>query len=462
MTENQKTVRKQVKLSGKGLHTGLEVEMTIFPAPENHGIIFKRVDLVDKPLIHALVDHVTDTSRGTTLVEKNIKISTIEHVMASFAGLGIDNVLVEVNAPEVPILDGSSLYIVAALLKAGIEDQNALKNFYEVKEKIIYSNPKGVEIIIYPDDHFSANVLIDYNSRVLGNQYASINSLLEFEKEIAPSRTFVFLHELEFLAKNNLIKGGDLENAIVIVDREMEQEELDRLADLLNKPHIHVKPNGILNNVDLRFSNEPARHKLLDLMGDMALIGQPIKGKVVASRPGHYANTELGKIVRQFIKKDQAKSKVPFYDPNKLPLMDINQIKKLLPHRQPFLLVDKILEMNEVSIIGLKNVTMNEPFFVGHFPDYPVMPGVLIVEATAQVGGIFALSSVPDPENYMTLFMKLEQVKFKKQVVPGDTLIFKCELISPIKRGIVYMNGKAFVGDSLVMEGTFMAQIAKG
>lgn len=462
MTDKQRTIKNPVVLKGKGLHSGLNSEMKFLPAPENHGIVFKRVDLEGQPLVHALVENVTDTSRGTTLAEGEVKVSTIEHTVSALSGLGIDNCLIEINAPEAPILDGSSRLIVEALHKAEIVEQNASRKYLTLKEKFVYKDEsKGIEIVAYPDDHLSLDVMINYDSRVLGNQFAKLNSIHDYESEVANCRTFVFLHEIEFLANNNLIKGGDLDNAIVIMDKDMSQEELDHLADLFNKPHVHAKSNGILNNVDLHFNNEPARHKLLDLIGDLSLIGEPLKAKIVATRPGHHANTEFAKILRAHLKREHIKPQAPVYDPNKEPVLNINDIKKLLPHRPPMLLVDKIIEMDEQSIVGIKNVTMNEPFFVGHFPEAPVMPGVLMVEATAQVGGILVLNSVPDPENYLTYFMKMDKVKFKRKVLPGDTLLISAHLIAPIKRGIVQMEAKVFVGENVVMEGEFMAQITK-
>ena len=462
MSELQKTLKEPVQIEGKGLHTGLDVSLRILPAPENHGIIFKRTDLQDVPEVKAKVTNVVDTSRGTTLEENGTKVGTIEHLMAGLYGLQIDNAIIEVNAPEVPIINGSSGPFVNAICEAGIQDQNEDKIFYQIKEKIEYADPeKGIEIVIYPDDKFSINVLIDYDSRVLRNQFATLNSLDDFKEQVANCRTFVFLHELEFLLKNNLIKGGDLDNAIVIIDRPVSQEELDRLADLFNKPRVNVKPEGVLNNIDLYFANEPARHKLLDLIGDLSLVGMPIKGKIIATRPGHHANTQFAKSLYQLIKKETNKGFVPQVDIYKKPLMDINQIKNILPHRPPFLLIDKILEMDEKAVIGLKNVTMNEGFFIGHFPDEPIMPGVLRVEAMAQVGGILVLSSVPDPENYVTYFLKIDKVKFKGKVVPGDTLVFKCELLAPIRRGVAHMKGQAFVGKNLVTEAEMMAQIVK-
>ncbi len=461
MSEMQKTIKGSVSLSGKGLHTGQEVTITFHPAPVNHGFMFKRIDLEGSPTITPIVDNVVETSRGTTLEENGAQIHTIEHVLASLVGLGLDNILMEFTGPEAPILDGSSIKFLEALKSVGIEEQDVEKNYYIIKERTVFRDEENnIELVAYPDDHFSIDVMVDYNSKVLGNQYASYHPTHDFEKEIAPSRTFVFFHELEYLLKHDLIKGGDLQNAIVIMENEVSQEELDRMADLFNKPHVKVK-EGILNNVDLRFSNEPARHKLLDILGDLSLIGRPIKGKIVASRPGHYANTQLAKIIKENIKKEQTRIKIPQYDPNKKPIYDINQIKGLLPHRYPFLLIDKITEMNDNWVIGIKNVTMNENFFMGHFPNEPIMPGVLQVEAMAQVGGILALSQVEDPENYQTLFLKIDKVKFKRKVIPGDTIIFRMELVSPIRRGLVNMFGQAFVGDELAMEGELMAQVSK-
>ncbi len=462
MAEKQKTILKSVSLKGKGLHSGIEVELTLNPAPPNHGLVFKRTDLPTQPLIRALAENVSDASRGTSLEENGGKVITIEHCLAACVGMELDNVLIEMNGLEAPILDGSSRLYVEAIEKAGIEEQDAEKLYFTPSERIDYYDEKnGTHIIAYPDEELSINVLIDYNSKVLGNQYATLDDLKKFKTEIAPSRTFVFLHELEMLAKHNMIKGGDLDNAIVLMDRQVTQEELDRLAELFHKPTMQVKPEGVLNNIDLHFPNEPARHKLLDMMGDLSLIGMPFKGKIIATRPGHHANTEFARILRQMAKKDKSKKNVPKYNPNEEAVVDINEIQKILPHRPPFLLVDKIIYKDEKTVIGIKNVTMNEPFFIGHFPGEPVMPGVLQVEAMAQAGGILVLNTVPDPENYLTFFLRIDKVRFKRKVVPGDTLILKMTLLEPIRRGIAIMFGEGYVGDNLAIEGELMAQIVK-
>lgn len=462
MAEKQRTLKAPISFKGKGLHTGVEVNMTFQPAPDSHGYIFKRTDLPGEPIINALAENVVETERGTVLEENGARISTIEHVLASFVGMGIDNVLVEVDGPEAPILDGSSKEYAEAIAKTGAIDQNTDRKYFMLKEKVeYYDEEQGIHIIAYPDKVQSINVLIDYNSEVLGNQHASLDELQSFQEEIAPCRTFVFLHELEYLVKNNLIKGGDVDNAIVIVDRQMEQAELDRLADLFNKPHIEVQPEGILNNVDLRFTNEPARHKLLDLMGDLALVGRWFKAKIIATRPGHHSNNEFARALRQVMKKAALQKKIPVYNSNEEPLIDINEVKRRLPHRYPFLMVDKVIHLDEKSVVGIKNVTVNEPFFVGHFPSEPVMPGVLQIEAAAQVGGILVLGTVPDPENYSTYFLKIDKVKFKRKVIPGDTLIIKVDLLEPIRRGIALVFAEIFVGSQLAMEGELMAQIVK-
>ena len=462
MLENQTTLKGEISLTGKGLHTGVDVKLNICPAPENTGYVFVRTDLEGEPTIDAIADNVIDTSRGTTIEQNGNRVSTVEHVLASLSGMGVDNAFIKIDGPEVPILDGSAKRFVEEIQKVGIQEQEAERGFYVIKEKLVYTDvERGIEIAAYPDDSFSIDVLIDYNSKVLGNQYAQLSNLSDFAEQVAPCRTFVFFHELEILLKNNLIKGGDLQNAIVIMEQEIKQEELDRIADLFNKPRVHVKPEGILNNVDLRFHNEPARHKLLDIVGDLALVGRRIKGKIIAKRPGHLANTELAKIIRKMARKEAMKPNVPKIDFSQTPLYDINQIRNILPHRPPFLLIDKIMQMDNNTIVGIKNVTMNEDFFVGHFPEEPVMPGVLQIEAMAQVGGIFVLNTVPDPENYTTYFLKIDRVKFKRKVVPGDTLVFRLELLEPIRRGIANMFGQAFVGENLVMEGELLAQIVK-
>ncbi len=461
MTENQKTIKKPVSFSGRGLHTGVEVKLTLAPAPENQGYQFIRTDLNDRPVIQAIAENVVETSRGTTLEENGVKVSTVEHVLAACVGNGIDNINIELNGPEAPILDGSARDYSEAIEKAGLTEQKTKRNIFIIDEKIEYRDEDhGIELIAYPDNKFSVDVKIDYNSKVLGFQYANLDNIKDFGKEIAPARTFVFLHELEFLLKNNLIKGGDVDNAIVIIDRKVSQSELDRLAELFNKPKVKVQPEGILNNVELNYSNEPARHKLMDILGDLALVGQPIQGKIIATRPGHYANNQFARLIRSKIKKDKLKKKAPSYDINN-PILDINEIKKILPHRYPFLMVDKILHRDDKTVVGVKNVTMNEPYFHGHFPQEPVMPGVLQVEAMAQVGGILVLNTVPDPEHYATYFLKIDNVKFKRKVVPGDTLIIQADLLEPIRRGIAHMYGQVFVGDNLVSEGELMAQIVK-
>ncbi len=462
MSEKQRTLAKDISLTGKGLHTGINVTMTFKPAPANHGYKFCRVDLPGKPIIDALAEYVTDTSRGTTLVQNNASVSTIEHVLAAFHGLRVDNVMIELNGPEAPIMGGASSMFVDAIKDAGIVNQAEDRNYFVVKQKITFSDEEhGVDLIVYPDDHFSINVLIDYNSKILGNQYAILDSMEEFEEEISKSRTFVFFHELEPLFNLGLIKGGDLDNAIVILEKEVEQAEIDRIARLFKRPGINTHTAGVLNNTELRYPNEPARHKLLDIIGDLALVGHPIKGKVVATRPGHYANTRLARIMRQEMKKSLSKRDIPVYDSSQPPVYSVEDIKKKLPHRYPFLLVDKIIALDDSSIVGIKNVTFNESFFQGHFPDEPIMPGVLLVEALAQTGGLLVLSSVDEPEKYSTYFLKIDKIKFKHKVVPGDTVILKMELTDVMRRGIVTMYGQAYVGNKLVLEGEMTAQVVK-
>ncbi len=458
----QTTIKKLVTLSGVGLHTGKEVTLTFLPAPDNHGIKFQRVDLPGRPVIDADVDNVVDISRGTTIEQNGARVATVEHVMASLAGLEIDNCLVEISAEETPIMDGSARFFMKAIKEAGVQEQEAEREYFTLPQNIYYhENDRQVEMIAMPLDDYRLTVMVDYNSPVLGSQHASITSLKEFETDIASCRTFCFLHELEMLYNNNLIRGGDLNNAIVIVDRVIEDHELEHLAKMFNKPKVEVKKEGILNNVELRFHNEPARHKLLDLIGDLALIGMPIKAQIMAARPGHAANVAFGKKIKALIKKSRLNVNVPRYDASKEPVYNTQQITKLLPHKHPFLLVDKVAEVGKNHVIAVKNVTFNEPFFAGHFPDNPVMPGVLIIEAMAQAGGVLILSQVEDPENYNTYFMKIDNAKFKEKVLPGDTLVFRLDLISPIRRGVCVMKGAAFVGDKMVCEAELMAQIAK-
>lgn len=458
--QKQNTLAASFSLQGKGLHSGLNIEVSFNPAPENHGYKIKRVDLPEQPVIDAVAENVINTQRGTVIGRKDIQISTIEHAMAALYAMGVDNCLIEVNAPEFPILDGSARHYVEEIQKVGLQEQNAARDYYIVKHKVeVKDEETGASIMLLPDDHFCVNTLISFNSPVLNNQFATMNDVKDFPTEIAASRTFVFVRELEMLLQNNLIKGGDLDNAIVIYDQKVSQEALDKLADMMNVPHQNIQELGYINNEPLVFDNEPARHKLLDVIGDIALIGKPIKGRVIATRPGHSINNKLARIIRKQIKLNDVQA--PIYDPNAEPVMDINRIRELLPHRYPFLLVDKIIELRKNYIVGVKNITTNEPFFQGHFPQEPIMPGVLQVEAMAQTGGLLVLNTVDEPERYSTYFMKIDGVKFRQKVVPGDTLILRLELLAPIRRGISTMKGYVFVGDKLVSEAEFMAQIIK-
>ncbi len=457
---NQITLKGEFTLTGKGLHTGLEITARFLPAPENHGYKFKRVDLEGEPVIDALAENVVATNRGTVIAKGEARVSTIEHAMAALYAAGVDNVLIEVNAPELPILDGSARFYCEEIARVGLAEQNADKDFYYIKSKLeVRDDTTGSSILVLPDDEFSVDVKIDFDSVVLNNQFASLEHVENFPEEIAASRTFVFVREIEPLVKGNLIKGGDLDNAIVIYDSPMEQAELDRLADLMNVPHKDVSMFGYINNIPLTSENEPARHKLLDLIGDLALIGRPLKGRVIATRPGHSINTTFAKRIRREIKHQEVQA--PVYNPDKEPLMDNNRIREFIPHRYPFLLVDKIIEKGTNYIVGVKNITANEPFFQGHFPQEPVLPGVLQVEAMAQTGGILVLSGLDEPERYSTYFMKIDNVKFRQKVVPGDTLVFHVSFMTELRRGCAMMKGYAFVGEKIVTECEFMAQIIK-
>ncbi len=454
----QTTIKNSFTLKGKGLHTGLDIVAEFCPAPENHGYKFQRIDLEDQPIINAVAENVKATTRGTVIGRGDVMVSTIEHVMAALYAAGIDNVLIKVNAPEMPILDGSSRPISDAIIAAGIEEQEAEKEFYIVKQKIeVRDDTTGASIIVLPDDNFSIDTMVAFDSPVIPNQFASMDNIDMFYDEISSARTFVFVREIGPLLNANLIKGGDLDNAIVIYDKPMEQSALDHIADITGSPHIDASEFGYLR--PLEHDNEPARHKLLDVIGDLALIGRPIKGRVIATRPGHSLNTTLAKQIRKELKRQEIQA--PTYNPNAEPVLDINSIREKLPHRYPFLLVDKIIEIGKKHIVGVKNVTVNEPFFQGHFPQEPVMPGVLHIEAMAQTGGLLVLSQVDEPERYSTYFMKIDNVKFRQKVVPGDTLIFHVSFQTPLRRGCAIMKGYAFVGEKIVTECEFMAQIVK-
>jgi UDP-3-O-[3-hydroxymyristoyl] N-acetylglucosamine deacetylase/3-hydroxyacyl-[acyl-carrier-protein] dehydratase len=457
----QRTISKVVSLSGVGIHTGKNVTMTFKPAPINHGYAFCRTDLEEQPIIEADAQYVVNTQRGTNLEKNGIKIQTSEHVLAALVGLEVDNVLIEIDAAEPPIMDGSSKFFVEAIEKAGVEEQDADREEYIVKEVISYVDEQsGSEITIIPSDQYEITAMVDFGTKVLGTQNANLKKLSDFKKEISDARTFSFLHELEMLLENGLIKGGDLNNAIVYVDKELSDKTMDRLKKAFNKDKLSVTSNGILDNLTLHHPNEAARHKLLDIIGDLALIGTRIRGKIIANKPGHYINTQFAKKMANIIKQEK-RNKIPEFDLNAEPALDVNQIMDILPHRPPFLLVDKILEISDKHVVGMKNVTMNEPFFVGHFPGAPVMPGVLQIEAMAQAGGVLVLNTVSDPQNYLTFFIKIDNVKFKHPVVPGDTLVFKMELKSPIRRGICHMQAFAYANGKLTTEAELMAQIVK-
>lgn len=462
MADKQRTIEKAVSLTGKGLHTGMPVTLTFNPAPENHWYKFQRTDVEGQPIIDADCDLVVDTSRGTTLEKNGVRVHTTEHVLAALVGMGIDNCLIQVTGPEMPIMDGSSLNFIEVLETAGVVEQEAERDYFELTENLTYEDSvKKVEMLAVPQDEFRVTVMVDYGSEVLGTQHASMYHLGEFKNEIAPCRTFVFLRELEALLAHNLIKGGDMDNAIVLVDSELPEEKLNHLRKVFNKPDVEVKGRGVLNNTKLRFFNEPARHKLLDIVGDLALVGKPMKIHVLAARPGHAGNVDFAKKLKALAKKQKVEKDYPKIDLNQPALLNINDIMKLLPHRQPMLLVDKIMELSEDHVIGIKNVTLNEEFFKGHFPESPVMPGVLLIEAMAQCGGILVLKTVPDPENYLTYFIKIDGVKFRQQVIPGDTVVFSLNLVTPIRRGICHMKGTAYVANKPVMEAEMMAQIVK-
>lgn len=457
----QQTINNPITISGVGIHTGQPAVMTLEPAEPNTGILFQRIDLKGQPTVKADVDFVTETRRSTTLENNGAKVSTIEHLLAALIGMEIDNVLIKIDGPEVPIMDGSSMPFVEVLQEVGTKRQNAIKVYYSIDHNIFFvDKERNVEMVAMPADHFRINTLIDFNSPVLGTQHASLENIQDFNKEIAPCRTFSFFHELEFLFENNLIKGGDINNAIVVVDRPVSEQQLDRLSRHFGHEKFSITSEGYLNNLQLRFPNEPARHKLLDLIGDLALVGMPFKAHIIANRPGHASNVAFAKKIKEHIKKNKFKLEVPFYDPIKPPLFDIHAIEKILPHRYPFLLVDKIIELNEKHVVGIKNVTYNEPFFQGHFPGNCVMPGVLLIEALAQCGGILAIPRNTE-DHYDTYFLKIDNCKFKQKVVPGDTLILKMELSSPIRRGLCEMKGTIFVGTKVVAEADLVAQIVK-
>ena len=456
----QKTLNGSFSIFGKGLHTGLSLTVTFNPAPENHGYKIQRIDLPGEPIIDAVAENVTETTRGTVLTKGEARVSTVEHALAALFALGIDNCLMQVNGPEFPILDGSAKLYVENIERIGLKEQNAEKDVFVIKSKIEIKDEKtGHSIIILPDEKFSLNVLVNYNSDVLFNQYATLDDIQDFKEEIASSRTFVFVREIEPLLNLGLIKGGDLDNAIVIYEREMPQEKYDNLADILGVPHMDAKKLGYLNNKPLVWNNEPARHKLLDIIGDLALIGKPLQGRIIATCPGHTINNKFARAMRKIIRKHQIQA--PVYDPNREPIMEINRIKELLPHNYPMLLVDKVIELGSNYIVGIKNVTINEQFFTGHFPEEPVMPGVLLVEAMSQCGALLVMNMLDDPSKYSTYFLKIDKIAFYKKVVPGDTLLFKVEQPGALRHGITMMKGYVFVGEKLVAEAQFTGQIIK-